>query len=134
MSLKNATLIIVGLAVCVILLWLYWPGHPVSPLSSPRPQSSKPPMKNPLCILAGDMLDTKKSKRQGFEALGNFVRIRFGSNQLKDCTEAVSEYCRTSLNQGFIPGNLGVKYRESSDPETKTYDYVFDRNCNLQRR
>jgi hypothetical protein len=131
MTRKNIVLSVVTISALAGLSWIFWAYIIEAPSASTRSKLVKQGP-NSLCVLTGDMIDTKKSKQKGFEALGNFVRIRFGATQLKDCTEAIMEYCRTSLNQGFVPGNLGITFRESNDPETKTFKYTFDRNCNLQ--
>ncbi len=127
----------VATVVVAIIIWALWPSNKSPDIDSP--DNSAKTVKNrqvqkPLCLLSGEMVDTKKSKEQGFGALGNIVRLRFDATVLKQCEDAALDYCHTTVDQGFLPGALNLKFRENNEPESPNYEYTVDRNCLLHEK
>ena len=60
------------------------------------------------CLLSGTLQPAKK--KDGFETLGNMIRLKFDSLTLESCREQVVDYCRARATEGFISENMTMIY------------------------
>lgn len=84
-----------------------------------------------LCILSGDMKDTKTTEKSGLGALGNMVRIRFDVSNIEECKGSAASYCQKQLAQGFIPANLGLIIR-GNEANPISARYSVSKECVLK--
>ena len=111
----------------IVSLFVFLNDKKVESKRVPIKKPSEAPKYIPLCLLYGDVKDTKIDARKGVDALGNMLRLRFMAVDVEDCKESTMEYCQNLLEKGFVPGKVGLIIRGHSRLEkyTVSKDCVF---------
>ena len=99
------------------------------PASSNGFSGRKEPPSPPTCFLSGDVINRTKPT-EGFESLGNMIRLRFEAESAQECTSLFEGWCKKEvLGRKCQVGKLAGYFEK----DKSRIDYTLSSDCEVQR-